>query len=394
MDWTNGKLTRVRRGSASQPGSEYKDCTFTYDGYGRRIRKHYIYDPNPAVAGDGNYYYEINYEYDESGRLIREFCTTHYDNQTESTREFVFLYDESGIIGTMYSLNGAELQPYYYRRNAQGDVTAIYDADGNRKAEYAYDAFGNCTVLYSGITDLANNNPIRYRGYYYDKETKLYYLNSRYYNPEWRRFISPDSTDYLDPESINGLNLYAYCNNDPVNYVDPSGHSAFLIATTIIGTLIGLGIAAYKDYQDDAKINVSIGWKTYLGYGLTGGALGFGIGYFGPSIISSFGGSSLLGSHVLATGEIAYATYYTAQIFGGALAVELGIALFAKGSGPRLGHNQHEKQMWNEAKRLRNIKDKDLARRIHDKLKRYPYPETLDDLLNIIDDLLIKFRRR
>ena len=334
--WTKGKLTRVRRGSANQPGSEYKDCTFTYDGYGRRINKHYIYDPNPAVAGDGNYYYDINYSYDESGRLIREFCTTHYDDGTDSTREFIFLYDESGIIGTMYSLNGATAQPYYYRRNVQGDVIAIYDKYGSRKAEYAYDAFGNCTVLYAGLADLANNNPIRYRGYYYDKETNLYYLNSRYYNPEWRRFISPDSPDYLDPETPNGLNLYCYCGNDPVNYVDPSGHSVSLILGLIgLGVGLGLGYAAYTDYKDDDKINGSVGWETYLGSAMIAGAFGFGIGYFAPSIISAFGGSSLLGSYALATGEIAYATYSSAQIIGGALAIELGIMLFAKpDSGP------------------------------------------------------------
>ena len=216
--WTKGKLTRVRRGSANQPGSEYKDCTFTYDGYGRRINKQYIYDPNPAVAGDGNYYYDINYSYDESGRLIREFCTTHYDDGTDSTREFIFLYDESGIIGTMYSLNGATAQPYYYRRNLQGDVIAIYDKYGSRKAEYAYDAFGNCTVKYTGMSDLANSNPIRYRGYYYDRETGLYYLNSRYYNPEWRRFISPAKTEALTANAVNGLNLYIYANNNPILY--------------------------------------------------------------------------------------------------------------------------------------------------------------------------------
>ena len=269
--WTKGKLTRVRRGSANQPGSEYKDCTFTYDGYGRRINKQYIYDPNPAVAGDGNYYYDINYSYDESGRLIREFCTTHYDDGTDSTREFIFLYDESGIIGTMYSLNGAVAQPYYYRRNAQGDVIAIYDQYGSRKAEYAYDAFGNCTVLYAGLADLANSNPIRYRGYYYDKETNLYYLNSRYYNPEWRRFISPDDTSYLDPETPNGLNLYAYCYNDPVNYVDPSGHSAFLVAISILAVAglitTGIGLAT------DNNLVTAIGLTAVAAPALVSGAM-------------------------------------------------------------------------------------------------------------------------
>ena len=65
---------------------------------------------------------------------------------------------------------------------------------------------------------IASRNPIRYRGYYYDEDTKLYYLNARYYCPEWRRFISPDDTAFLDPENVNGLNLYAYCGNDPANY--------------------------------------------------------------------------------------------------------------------------------------------------------------------------------
>ncbi len=89
--------------------------------------------------------------------------------------------------------------------------------------QYKYDAYGNCSS--SGVTnfEIAHYNPIRYRGYYSDVDTGLYYLNARYYNPEWRRFISPDDTAYLDAENVNGLNLYAYCRNDPVNYADPSG---------------------------------------------------------------------------------------------------------------------------------------------------------------------------
>lgn len=107
----------------------------------------------------------------------------------------------------------------------KNDVIGIYDTNGNKVTEYAYDTYGNCTILSTTNSTIANANPFRYRGYYLDAETGFYYLNARYYSPEWRRFISPDDTAFLDTETPNGLNLYCYCNNDPVNYCDPSGHS-------------------------------------------------------------------------------------------------------------------------------------------------------------------------
>ena len=79
-------------------------------------------------------------------------------------------------------------------------------------------------MIYGASTDLAKSNPIRYRGYYYDRETGLYYLNARYYNPQWRRFISPDSTAYIATKTFNGLNLYCYCGNEPINRFDRTGH--------------------------------------------------------------------------------------------------------------------------------------------------------------------------
>ena len=107
-------------------------------------------------------------------------------------------------------------QKYVYRKNLQGDIVAILDECGCTRGTYEYDAWGN--IIWQGGSELLTINPFRYRGYYYDTETGLYYLNSRYYDPETGRFISPDSLDYLEPETCNGLNLYAYCGNNPVVY--------------------------------------------------------------------------------------------------------------------------------------------------------------------------------
>ena len=149
---------------------------------------------------------------------------------------------------------------------------------------YAYDAFGNCTTVYGTTSAIGKYNPFRYRGYYYDRETKLYYLNARYYAPELRRFISPDDTSYLDPESVNGLNLYCYCNNDPVNYCDPSGHFAFFLLTA----LLAVGTVAAIDYIPDQEFNLHWGW--YAGAAVLGAAIGLGISYYATgSAFSSVG---------------------------------------------------------------------------------------------------------
>ena len=156
--------------------------------------------------------------------IIAESITSQYYGDVDDYTTIIYLYDEAGMVGFVYTKSG-DSNTYYYDRNIRGDVIGIYDTNGNKVGGYVYDAWGNCTITLN-TNGIATKNPIRYRGYYYDEDIGLYYLNARYYSPTWRRFISPDDTSYLDPENPNGLNLYAYCNNDPVNYVDPSGHEA------------------------------------------------------------------------------------------------------------------------------------------------------------------------
>ena len=211
--WDKGKLVRFYDDIDPNSSSSSDDYRFTYDAYGRRLSKVYEYDPGPDYSGDFTTKIETNYYYDHNGRLVRETSDEDFTESASIYRELIYLYDESGMVGVLYNFNNSNTKAFYYRRNLCGDVVAIYDKSGVRKAEYAYDAYGNCEIIYSASdTDIAKINPIRYRGYYYDKETKLYYLNSRYYNPEWRRFISPDDTIYLDPESVNDLNNNSHAN--------------------------------------------------------------------------------------------------------------------------------------------------------------------------------------
>ena len=225
---------------------------------------------------------------DGGGRLIREYCTETFKGETTTnTHELIYLYDDECMVGVRYSYNGAAPQNYFYVRNLHGDVVAIYNANGVKQAEYAYDAYGNCKVTNSTNSNLAYYNPIRYRGYYYDRETGLYHLNARYYNPEWRRFLSHDLSAYLDPESANGLNLYAYCENDPVNYVDHLGHFGIgltLLIATGAGLALGFGIEAAKQAHNGGNWNWDLSTWNWWEIGkasLIGAATGFAYGLGG-----------------------------------------------------------------------------------------------------------------
>ena len=141
-----------------------------------------------------------------------------------------------------------------------------------------YDAWGNHTVADYTEFNLGNINPIRYRSYYFDTETGLYFLQSRYYDPQTGRFISMDDISYLELESINGLNLYAYCGNDPINKYDPTGHfpwlilAAVLLFTPVGGTALQVatsalsyaGMAVASIFDEDIRNDMNaIGWNPF-----------------------------------------------------------------------------------------------------------------------------------
>ena len=256
LTWSNGKLSRMSSGTLAAGTDTY---AFVYNAFGQRIGKTYSYLAGTSSAVQIGQLTGANktYYYDHAGRLISETVSKTYNSAASSSESIVFLYDESSIIGMVRTVNGTA-NTYYFQRNLLGDVVAIYDTSGNMVAKYLYDAWGNCTISgESTNTAVAAANPIRYRGYYYDDDTGLYYCNARYYSPKWRRFISPDDTAYLDPESVNGLNLYCYCNNDPVNYCDPSGHSLAVIALIALGVFTVAGGVLGGFYEGSIYNNIT-----------------------------------------------------------------------------------------------------------------------------------------
>ena len=286
-NWNNrGKLASITTKSnarALKPTlSSSKTYSFTYNALGQRTTSNYSYfwvdnGLTPIQQGEVTSYSKTFY-YDHAGRLLTESISETLHGIGNASRTIKFIYDESSMIGFEYS-NDTNESVYYYQRNLLGDVIAIYDTTGNKVVEYAYDAWGNCTI--KGTTTnyvVAHANPIRYRGYYYDEDTKLYYLNARYYSPEFRRFISPDHTSYLDSENVNGLNLYCYCNNDPVNYCDPSGNSPnkwweWVLAGVVVAGLIIGAVCTGGTLVGSMLTGAAIGAGMSLGTQALGGEL-------------------------------------------------------------------------------------------------------------------------
>ena len=241
-----------------------------------------------------------SYEYDINGRRTKKVAngvTTEYyysgeqytGMHTSDGKDVGAILDASGgLYGIYYddSTIGTDVgQTYYFVYNGQGDVIGLYNHGGKLIATYAYDAWGRCIEAKAvtadddghAVTDpdhIAFINPFRYRGYMYDAESGLYYLGSRYYDPETGRFINADAFASTG-QGLLGHNMFAYCQNNPSNHIDIEGYFiGALIGGAIgaVGGLIGGGISAAIKGED-----VLAGMASGALGGAVGGAISGGI---------------------------------------------------------------------------------------------------------------------
>lgn len=215
--------------------TEYDGQTITYDAIGNPIayRDNMIFGWQhgrelksiTVTAGLKT----TTYTYDEDGYRMTKAdesgVTRYYRNgttlltQKKGSTRLDFFYDANGLpLG--FKKNGTV---YYYILNLQGDVVGILDREGTQVAGYRYDPWGKLLSCTGELADsIGAVNPLRYRGYYYDSESGLYYLNSRYYDPETGRFLNADWQMDDNAGLLKG-NLYVYCANNLVKNLDEAG---------------------------------------------------------------------------------------------------------------------------------------------------------------------------
>ena len=172
-----------------------------------------------------------------------------------------FLYDEDGAL---VGFNN-ETKTYIYTRNAQGDIISITDtSNGNTVAQYTYDSWGNVLTA-TGV--MAEVNPFRYRGYYYDSETGLYALQSRYYDPQTGRFLNLDELEVLTatPKDLTDKNLYAYCDNNPIVRGDKDGEFWNFIIGAVVGAVAGAVTQVISNAVSGKKLTDGLATATLSG---------------------------------------------------------------------------------------------------------------------------------
>lgn len=259
---------------------------YVYDDQGLRIKK-------TLVGGN-----TINYAYNGT-KLVSEIAPSY---------RLDFLYDENG---QLYGFIKDGTTKYFYVRDFLQNILGIVDTTGNYVVKYSYTAYGECSVTYDTI-GLASLNPFRYKGYYFDTESGMYYCHTRFYVPEWCRWLNADSPSYLKADSHFGMNMFAYCCNDPINLLDEDGciskfwkrflvivaaivvvaavvavtvASGGLAGPVLAGAAIGFGTGVVTSVATQYATTGDCDW----GQAITDGAISMAFGAFGGSAIGAGG---------------------------------------------------------------------------------------------------------
>ncbi|MCX8075389.1 MAG: RHS repeat-associated core domain-containing protein, partial [Clostridia bacterium] len=294
------QLTKTTTVENLTPVSE---STYTYDNNGNQLTettgsetKTNTYNPrNELVEVKNGQTVTANYTYNSLGKRIQKKV---------GTEEINYVYDEDRIIlelDALYNqissntfglalIKRTTTEDGYYVYNGHGDVKKLVNDSNIVLNTYEYDEFGKILSETGSF-----NNPYKYAGYYYDNETATYYLQARYYNPQIQRFISEDTYrgEIDDPLS---LNLYAYCSNNPMIYVDPTGHWAIL--DDLIAAGVGAITGALGQLASDLVSSALNGefklsnWQTYVGATI-GGAIGGWASLYASPVVGIAIGSGL-----------------------------------------------------------------------------------------------------
>ena len=266
LTWEGKRLTKYSASSTS-------NMELSYDGSGMLIG--YTQSDTYTDWAGAQYTNVYSREMTRDGDRILTEKVTSIDGAllTNDVKNVKYMYDAKGASGMI--VDGTK---YYFRKNIFGDVVEIYNESGAKCAEYAYDAWGTCytTLDTNGVGSL---NPFRYRGYYFVSRIGLYYLTTRFYDYTTGRFINADVPSICFDDGLTlpeGCNLYSYCRNNPILYVDPTGHFAIVAlilgAFTLAGGIAG-GIIAYQNAASDGKKGSDLIWSV-----ISGIILGAGIG--------------------------------------------------------------------------------------------------------------------
>lgn len=285
--------------------TKFNNENITYDEIGNTLNigtKNFVWSNGRELTGYNDDNKNVNYVYSSDGTRISKIVNNEETKYYLEGKRIIFenrngnmiyyIYNNEELLGFKYNDN-----IYYYHKNIFGDIIGIFNDNYNEIAKYDYDSWGNILSI-EDISDqnIANINPFRYRSYYYDNETEMYYLNTRYYNPKTRRFINADVI--LTNQNFYANNLYIYCYNNPIFRIDNEGN--FPILGLVIAGVIGAVTSVYfeKKENPDATTGDLILSGTI---GAAEGCLTFAFPKYGLAI--GFGSSVLTNGIDVATGD-------------------------------------------------------------------------------------------